>query len=56
MVHEGTRTRTLKEQMFAGGNTGTAATQEPELTKNFSCCSLGPFKQHTKISPQFLLT
>lgn len=55
-VHAGTRTRTSKKRMFAGGNTGTAATQEPEqLTKSFSCCSLGPLKWHAKISPYFLL-
>lgn len=49
-VHVGTRTRTSKKRMFVGGNTGSAATQEPEqLTKSFSCCSLGPFKWHAKI-------
>lgn len=52
VVHEGTRTRTSKKQMFAGGNTSTVGTQEPEqFTMNFSCCSLGLFKWHAKISP-----
>ena len=50
-VHVGTRTRTSKKRMFAGGDTGTAATQETEqLTKSFAGCSLGPFKWHAKIS------
>lgn len=53
-VHAGARTRTSKMQMLAGENRGTAATQEPEqLTKNFSCCSLGPFKWLAKVSPRY---